>query len=70
MRLAQRKAELDATREMEDDVVGDVRAEVQEREVLEGHERFKRLFESSDDEEEEGETGEAGKVADEKKPAL
>lgn len=62
MRLAQRKAELDATRELEDDVAGegapvDVSGE-QEREVREGHERFRRLFggmeDSSDEEEDEG----------------
>lgn len=52
MRLAQRKAELDATRELEDDV--DESQGQQEREVREGHERFKRLFEGMDSSDEEG----------------
>lgn len=52
MRLAQRKAELDATRESEEDP-DDVQGS-QEREVREGHERFKRLFEGIDSSDEEG----------------
>lgn len=51
MRLAQRKAELDATRELEDDV--DESQVQQEREVREGHERFKRLFEGMDSSDED-----------------
>lgn len=57
MRLAQRKAQLESTREQEDDVEGD--EETQAREVKEGHERFARMFEgieddSSDDDDDDG----------------
>lgn len=71
MRLAQRKAELDATRELEDDV-GEMQGQ-QEREVQEGHERFKRLFEGmdssddDDDDDESGHTGSEGEVDSPKK---
>lgn len=47
MRLAQRKAQLESTREQEEDVEGD--EETQEREVKEGHERFARMFEGIED---------------------
>lgn len=47
MRLAQRKAQLESTREQEDDVEGD--EETQAREVKEGHERFARMFEGIED---------------------
>ncbi|KAL5444622.1 hypothetical protein PMIN06_008361 [Paraphaeosphaeria minitans] len=58
MRLAQRKAELESTRDMEDDP--DDGPDVQEREVREGHERFKRLFEGMDSSDDEGEGSEVG----------
>lgn len=56
MRLAQRKAELESARDREEEPEGGVGPEgVQEREVREGHERFKRLFEGMDSSDEEGE---------------
>ena len=62
MRLAQRKAELETTRELEDDVE-DMQGQ-QEREVREGHERFKRLFEGMDSSDEEnGDTSSEGDAA-------
>jgi len=68
MRLAQRRAELESTREQEDDVEGvDVRAD-QEREVKEGHERFARMFEGIDDsssDEEDGSMGGEGEEGEE-----
>jgi SIT4-associating protein SAP185/190 len=56
LRLAQRKAQLDATRDTEDDADdGTQPGKTQEQEEREGHQRFARMFEgiedSSDDDE-------------------
>lgn len=65
MRLAQRKAQLESTREQEEDVD----ELTQEKEVKEGHERFARMFEgiedsssSSSDDEDDDEAEVVGKV--------
>ncbi|KAF2866877.1 hypothetical protein BDV95DRAFT_611173 [Massariosphaeria phaeospora] len=68
MRLAQRKAQLENTREQEDDVDDDgnggggggVDGETQEKEVKEGHERFAKMFEGIESDEDEGSSDEEG----------
>ncbi|CAO2655596.1 Nn.00g043990.m01.CDS01 [Neocucurbitaria sp. VM-36] len=49
LRLAQRKAQLESTREQEDDPEGADAPITQEQEEREGHQRFARMFEGIDD---------------------
>jgi SIT4-associating protein SAP185/190 len=70
LRLAQRKAQLESTREQEEDPENPGSPKTQEQEEREGHQRFARMFEgiddSSDDENEGMDSHEGSKEADEK----
>ncbi|PSN60884.1 hypothetical protein BS50DRAFT_159001 [Corynespora cassiicola Philippines] len=64
MRLAQRKAELEASKEQAEEMEAD--EETQQKEVKEGHERFAKMFEGIEDDSSSEDEGEPAKPADEK----
>ncbi len=65
LRLAQRKAQLESTREQEDDPEDPDAFKTQEQEEREGHQRFARMFEGIDDSSDEEDLGDIEGIGEE-----